>query len=119
MTTPRRCFIALLLLGLALAGFAAWHARRRSPPGEGGERAAFPARQGGAGLRELEPDRESVTTEVNAKAPALAATSLDGERIRSIDFIGNKVVLLEFWSVFCSSCISEMPFLAQLHEKYR
>lgn len=69
-------------------------------------------------LREL-IGQESITTEVNAKAPGLASVSLDNRNIRSIDFIGDKVILLEFWSVFCTSCIQEMPFLGELYEKYR
>ncbi len=63
---------------------------------------------------------ESVTTEVNAKAPAFAANSLEGEElVRSIDFIGDKVLLLEFWSVFCSSCIQEMPFMVELDRRWK
>jgi peroxiredoxin len=69
------------------------------------------------GLQEL-VGQDSVTTEVNAKAPGFASSTFDGEAVRSIDFQGNKVLLLEFWSVFCTSCILEMPFLAELQRKY-
>jgi thiol-disulfide isomerase/thioredoxin len=75
------------------------------------------AMSGSGPLRELSGG-DSITTEVNAKAPGFAGMTFDGEEVRSIDFIGEKVVLLEFWSVFCTSCIQEMPRLAELHEKY-
>ena len=38
--------------------------------------------------------------------------------MRTQDAIGSKVLLLDFWSVFCQSCLQEMPFLKQLHRRY-
>lgn len=57
--------------------------------------------------------------EVNAKAPAFAAPTLKGGTVRLSDYIGSHVVLLEFWSVFCRSCIEEMPRVEELYLKYR
>ncbi|TAL17362.1 TlpA family protein disulfide reductase [bacterium] len=61
---------------------------------------------------------DTVLVEVNAKAPAFAAPLLGGGEGRLSDFIGNHVVLLEFWSIFCKSCIEEMPKILKLHDKY-
>lgn len=60
----------------------------------------------------------SVTTDVNARAPAFARTDFAGGLVRTQDAIGRKVLLLDFWSVFCQSCLKGMPFLQRLHEKY-
>jgi thiol-disulfide isomerase/thioredoxin len=35
------------------------------------------------------------------------------------DLKGKKVVLLEFWSIFCVSCKEEMPKLVEIYEKYK
>jgi peroxiredoxin len=69
-------------------------------------------------IRELESEK-SITTDVNARAPAFARENSQGEVIRTQDFIGRKVLLLDFWSVFCQSCLMEMPFLQDLHERYK
>jgi hypothetical protein len=50
-------------------------------------------------IKELESER-SITTDVNARAPAFARENSRGEVIRTQDFIGRKVLLLDFWSVF-------------------
>ena len=63
------------------------------------------------GLRE-KTTGESVAVEVNSRAPAFAAKALGGGTARLSDFIGNHVVLVEFWSIFCKSCIEEMPAIA-------
>lgn len=60
----------------------------------------------------------SVTTDVNARAPAFARTDFAGTLVRTQDAIGSKVLLLDFWSVFCQSCLMEMPFLDELHRRY-
>ncbi len=71
----------------------------------------------GSGPRE-KTEGESVTVEVNSKAPAFAARTLDGRQVRLADYLGSHVVLLEFWSIFCKSCIEEMPAIEALHERY-
>lgn len=68
-------------------------------------------------IRELSAD-SSVTTDVNARSPAFARTDFSGALVRTQDAIGHKVLLLDFWSVFCQSCLQQMPFLKTLHERY-
>jgi len=76
--------------------------------------------------RSLEPEGpkeklsgESVAVEVNSRAPAFATRTLGGETVRLADHVGENVVLLEFWSIFCKSCIEEMPHIEALYERYR
>ncbi len=61
---------------------------------------------------------DTYIVEVNSKAPAFAARTLGGEVVRLTDYVGKKVVLLEFWGIFCKSCIEEMPHIEELHRKY-
>lgn len=40
--------------------------------------------------------------------------------LRSLeDHLGEEVVLLDFWSIYCVSCVQEMPSLVDLYEKYK
>lgn len=41
-----------------------------------------------------------------------------GEGPRSLADLRGKVVLLDFWGVWCAACIEEMPHLFELHDKY-
>ncbi len=63
-------------------------------------------------------DGESVSVDVNSLAPAFAARTLDGSQASLRDYVGNNVILLEFWSIFCKSCIEEMPHIMELHNRY-
>lgn len=68
-------------------------------------------------IQELAADA-SITTDVNARSPAFVRTGWDDRIVRTQDYLGEKVILLDFWSVFCQSCIEEIPFLIELHERY-
>jgi peroxiredoxin len=50
--------------------------------------------------------------------PHFAAPDLAGATVDTKAF-GNKVILIEFWSIYCSSCVQQMPHVAALHEKYK
>jgi len=40
--------------------------------------------------------------------------------VRSLqDHLGKDIVLLDFWSIYCVSCVQEMPSLVDLYEKYK
>jgi len=43
---------------------------------------------------------------------------LGGKEVRLSDLVGRKVVILQFWGIRCSPCLEEMPFLAELQERY-
>lgn len=68
------------------------------------------------GIRE-KTSGETIALEVNSPAPAFAGKTLGGGQLKLSDYVG-KVIIIEFWSIFCKSCLEEMPKIKELHAKY-
>ncbi len=47
------------------------------------------------------------------------AKTLDKKRINTESFAGKKIIVLKFGSIYCSSCISSIPKLAKIQDKYK
>ena len=58
------------------------------------------------------------TVKVGEKAPNVAYTLLDGSKSTTEQLRG-KVVLVNFWSTDCTTCVKEMPSIVATHEKYK
>jgi peroxiredoxin len=52
-------------------------------------------------------------------APDFAAVDLKGRTMRLADYLGERVVLLDFWATYCEPCLAEMPHLEALYEAER
>ena len=50
--------------------------------------------------------------------PHFAGTDLNGAAVDTKTFTG-KLLLIDFWSVYCTSCIQEMPHVVNLYTKYK
>lgn len=50
-------------------------------------------------------------------APPFSVTTLDGQRI-SMDGLAGKVVLIDFWAMWCAPCRNALPHIQQLARKY-
>jgi peroxiredoxin len=50
-------------------------------------------------------------------APAVAFTTLDGERVSLRDLRG-KVVFVNFWATSCATCIKEMPDVIKTYQRF-
>ena len=61
------------------------------------------------------PDR--IILKTGYPAPDFAFVDLDGTSRRLSDFRG-KVVLLDFWGVWCAACVAGMPETVRLYETY-
>jgi peroxiredoxin len=51
-------------------------------------------------------------------AASFVVRDIDGNRIDLGEYIGNKAILLDFWSIYCGPCVEEMPALIGMYEKY-
>lgn len=67
---------------------------------------------------EQAPQPDDGTIRIGKQAPEITATTIDGNRFQLSDHRG-KVVVLEFWATWCGPCVKKMPFMKQLHEKYK
>ncbi len=59
-------------------------------------------------LKMLEPGEEAVDFVIK---------TLDGDDYKLSDTIGDKIILLLFWSIFCQPCQEEIPIIKDLYNK--
>jgi thiol-disulfide isomerase/thioredoxin len=59
-----------------------------------------------------------LTKEMNESAPSFEFTMLNGTKINSQDLEG-KVIVLNFWATWCSSCMLELPELEEVYNQYK
>ena len=65
-------------------------------------------------------DGSAASLKVGDKAPVWAPIADMKGEIRSLeDHLGKDVIMLDFWSIYCVSCIQEMPTLVALYDKYK
>ena len=55
---------------------------------------------------------------IGKTVPDFSATDLDGNPI-SLEQYRGKVVLLDFWAVWCGPCIAEMPTVKKVYDTYK
>jgi peroxiredoxin len=51
-------------------------------------------------------------------APAFTVTTIDGKRI-SMDDLQGKVVLLDFWAMWCGPCVHALPHIREVANKFQ
>lgn len=66
---------------------------------------------------ESEPNRKLISLK-DRNAPSFTLGDFDGNNISSDRFKG-KLLLLDFWEVWCGPCVESMPKVQQWHEKYK
>lgn len=75
-------------------------------------------------ITQAKAERSEISSTENSKAyllgkaaPAFLVTTLEGRPVSLVDYRG-KALLVNFWATWCAACKLEMPWLAQLREKY-
>ncbi len=57
---------------------------------------------------------------IGDKAPTFTLEDFEtGKPVSLSDFLGHKVIMLEFWATWCDICKSEMPRLEQEYRQYK
>ena len=62
-------------------------------------------------------DSSSPAAVVGNPAPNFQLPDLDGQTI-SLNDLKGKPVLINFWATWCSPCVSEMPYIQEIHEDW-
>ena len=53
------------------------------------------------------------------QAPAFSGLTIDNQTIDYAKLKGKNVVVLDFWSIYCASCIEEMPRLNEIYSEFK
>ena len=53
------------------------------------------------------------------QAPAFSGLTIDNQTIDYTKIKGKNVVVLDFWSIYCASCIEEMPRLNEIYSEFK
>ena len=103
-----------VLIGLLIGGILAL-----SLPGcTGGKDAKEEATQ-----QENPRDQEAAHTHmgprVGEKAPTFSLKDVKGTKVNMADMIGKKPLILVFWGTWCPHCVSEVPSLKRMEDRYK
>jgi cytochrome c biogenesis protein CcmG, thiol:disulfide interchange protein DsbE len=61
---------------------------------------------------------QKFSAEIGGLAPPFTVTTLDNQSL-SLNARHGKVIILNFWATWCGPCITEMPLLETVYQKYR
>jgi peroxiredoxin len=59
------------------------------------------------------------TSGSKGSAPNFTLTTTTGENVSLSDYLGKKVILVDFWATTCAPCMVELPHIVQIYEKYK
>ncbi len=68
-------------------------------------------------LPKQDAPNKALSSLVGKKLPAFVLSNFNNEKVNSSDF-KNKVILLDFWEVWCGPCLASMPKVQELYKQY-
>ena len=81
------------------------------------EAPAVGSNTGGLPSAQVAPSSAPEGSEVGNRAPNFALPTLDGDIVQLSTYLG-KVVIVEFWFITCSGCVSSLPHLEELRAQF-
>lgn len=80
----------------------------------------IPVSSQAAGLFDSITKKKQTAVELGGDAPDFSGEYFGtGEKVNYLKDLKGKVVLLDFWSIYCVSCLKEIPKLVEIYEKYK
>ena len=58
------------------------------------------------------------TSLLNQRPPLFELSDSSGSQVKLQDYLGKKVILIDFWASWCGPCRSSFPWMAQLAKRY-
>ena len=112
-TARRRGILVRVALAVVVFGLILWFLPARRAGEDGGHHGNHAAHLDAferAGVTELKEGQ---------RGPGFRLEQFPGGEILSLDDLGNKVVVVNFWATWCTPCTAEMPTLEALWQDYR
>lgn len=51
--------------------------------------------------------------------PHFSSEDIGGVMLDTSEYASGKALILDFWSIYCTSCIQEMPYIIDIYKKYK
>ncbi|MCD4732681.1 TlpA family protein disulfide reductase [bacterium] len=60
-----------------------------------------------------------VVASMATKAPRFKLDDVNGNEVKLSSYIGDYVILIDFWSTGCAPCVAVMPHMQEMYEEYK
>ena len=85
----------------------------------GGPAATGPDPATGAAATSGEPGTTRSPAAKTKKIADFSLETVDGKTVSLSDYVGENVIMLDFWATWCEPCLAAMPHLNQIYRKHK